>query len=328
MTGAAGYIGSRLVHRLVRDGYAVRALDRASAPNLPRDVQFIQADLLDPDAYVDALRGCRAIFHLAAAKGDWGITDEEYARDNVDATAALIGAAKDAGVDHWLFYSTVSVLGPSDKPLPEETPHAPANAYGATKAQCEVLFDELIERRPETRVLTIRPSVVFGPENPWNTNIYRLIDAVTRRRFVMIGDGHQIKTTSFIDNLIDATMHLYDRWRNGPMEPPQDIYHCIDEPVISVGQLVAHIHQQLGAKASPKLPLWLAAPLASVGDVTAKLTGIDLPITGARVRKFCTPTLFSAAKLASTGFKPRVSIEQGVDQTIAWHREMLEKKAS
>lgn len=327
VTGAAGYIGSRLIPRLSAAGCEIVALDRAEPPQLPPEVQFIRADLLDRHACRDALRGCDEVFHLAAAKGDWGISPAEYERDNVDATRSLIEAGAAAGVHRWVFFSTVSVLGPSGEPLGEGAPQAPANPYGATKAKAERLFERLIEERPATRVLTVRPSVVFGPGNPWNTNIYRLIDAIARRRFVMIGAGSQIKTTSYIDNLIDATMHLHGRWKASEAGPPHDVFHCVDEPAITVAELVQHIHRQLGARPSPRLPLWLAAPLAGIGDLVAWLSGIDMAITGARVRKFCTPTNFSAEKLAATGFRPRVTIRQGIDRTIEWHLSKVREAA-
>ncbi|MDE0880648.1 MAG: NAD(P)-dependent oxidoreductase [Sphingomonas bacterium] len=316
LTGAAGYIGSRLAVRLIEHGHEVVGLDREKAPEGVGFADYIQADLLEPEAYSDILASCPTIFHLAAAKGDWGISDEEYGRDNVEATDALIAAASDANVEDWVFYSTVSVLGPSDIALSEEAPHAPANPYGSSKAKGERAFDALVKRSPSVRVLTIRPSVVFGPENPWNTNIYRLIDSIARRRFIMIGDGRQIKTTSFIDNLIDATIHLFDR---RALLPGQDIYHCIDEPTISVAAMVHFIRQRLNARATAKLPLWLVAPVASVADLVATLLRIDLPITSARIKKFSTATNFSAAKLQSTGFRPRWSIEDGLSETIAWH---------
>jgi GlcNAc-P-P-Und epimerase len=63
----------------------------------------------------------------------------------------------------------------------------------------------LAEDDRDAQILVIRPSVVFGPRNPPNTNVYRLIDAIHRGRFVMIGGGAEIKTTSYIDNLIAAS---------------------------------------------------------------------------------------------------------------------------
>ena len=319
VTGAAGYIGSRLVGRLLRAGHEVLALDR-EAPAEPGMARFIRCDLCDPDAYADALAGVDLLCHLAAAKGDWGISDAEYRRDNVTATGTLLGCARRAGIRNWIFYSTVSVLGPSDTALDERAPRRPANPYGATKAECEALLEAYAREEPAARVLVLRPSVVFGQGNPWNTNIFRLIDAIERRRFVMIGRGGEVKTTSYIDNLLDAHEFLMERRARRPLAGVE-VFHYVDEPGETTAELVAQIYRLLGRRQPTfRLPLAVAAPLALVGDAAASLLGVDLPITSARVRKFCTATNFGARAIRHQGFVQRVDNEEALRRTIDWYR--------
>jgi nucleoside-diphosphate-sugar epimerase len=317
VTGAAGYIGLRLIGRLREAGHAVVAFDRQECDALGAD--FLRCDLTDPSSYEDSLVGVDCICHLAAAKGDWGISDEEYHRDNYLATRMLIGAARRAGVKRWSFYSTVSVLGPSETPLTERAPRLPVNPYGASKAACETLYESYVAETPDASVLIIRPSVVFGPENPWNTNIFRLIDAIYRNRFVMIGNGHEVKTTSYIDNLLDAHMFLMQRqvtqaWAG------VEIYHYVDEPAETTATLVSRIHGQLGKKPPRlRLPLALASSIALVGDAAARLLRVDIPITSARVRKFCTATNFAARCIREHGFIQRVSNNEAIRRTVQWY---------
>jgi len=321
VTGAAGYIGSRLVERLVRAGHAVFALDReARAPGLPAGVEFQRCDLTDATAYEGALSGLDLLCHLAAAKGDWGISEDEYRRDNVRATEALIGCAHRAGVRRWIFYSTVSVLGPSDVALDERARRRPVNPYGATKAECEVLFERYAAATPEARVLVIRPSVVFGPDNPDNTNIFRLVDAIHRNRFVMIGRGREVKTTSYIDNLLDAHDFLMEReWRRPTTGV--EVFHYVDAPGETTAELVARIYDLLGRRPRMlRLPLALAAPLALAGDAAASLFRVDLPITSARVRKFCTATNFDAARIRAEGYRQAVGNAEALRRTVDWYR--------
>lgn len=317
LTGSSGYIGARLVSRLKQAGHHVIGLDRAPcAGDIPDD--FIECDLLEKARYAPALEHVDAIWHLAAAKGDWGISEAEYFRDNLDATRALLEAAREAGVRKWIFYSTVSTLGPSDKPLDESAPRRPANPYGASKAACEELFDLYLAEEPDAHVLTIRPSVVFGPGNPWNTNIFRLIEAIHKNRFLMIGRGQEVKTTSYIENLLDAHMFLFARQSDGNRRG-HDIYHYVDEPGETTAALVAQIHGLLGRKPpSLHLPLAIASPLAALADAAAWVTGIDLPITSARIRKFCTATNFSAAKIRREGFRQNVANEEALRRTVDW----------
>jgi nucleoside-diphosphate-sugar epimerase len=324
LTGSSGYIGSLLAPRLAAKGFSVLGVDREPSKGQGL-TDFIRCDLLDTSAYARALKPGDHVCHLAAAKGDWGISRQEYYRDNVDATRALLGAARAAGVLRWIFYSTVSSLGPSATPLDESAPRNPANDYGSSKAECEELFDRYVAEMPGAHVVTIRPSVVFGPANPWNTNIFRLIDAIYRKRFVMVGHGGEIKTTSFIDNLLDAHEFLMERQlRLGGHG--QDIYHYVDAPGETTAALVAMIYAALTRDARPlRLPLLVASPLALIGDALAKLTGIDLPITSARVRKFCTPTNFAATKIRELGFQQRNSNEAAIRQTVAWYLESRDR---
>jgi nucleoside-diphosphate-sugar epimerase len=319
VTGAAGYIGSRLVGRLLRAGHDVLALDR-EVPAEPGTARFIRCDLCDTDAYADALAGVELLCHLAAAKGDWGISEDEYRRDNVTATGTLLACARRAGIRNWIFYSTVSVLGPSGIPLDERAPRRPANPYGASKADCEALLEAYAREDPGARVLVLRPSVVFGPGNPWNTNIFRLIDAIERRRFVMIGRGGEVKTASYIDNLLDAHEFLMARDARCP-SAGVEVFHYVDEPGETTAELVARIHRLLGRRQPTfRLPLAVAAPLALVGDAAASVLKVDLPITSARVRKFCTATNFDARAIRGEGFVQRIDNEEALRRTVDWYR--------
>ena len=318
LTGSSGYVGSRLAPRLKAEGHYVVGIDRAPPPaGVPLD-DCVVSDLLEPQLYRGSLAGADLICHLAAAKGDWGISDEEYQRDNVEATRALLEAAHAEGARNWIFYSTVSALGPSAEPIGEASPRRPVNAYGRSKAECEALYERYLAGVPEARIVNIRPSVVYGPHNPWNTNIFRLIDAIWRRRFVMIGRGGEVKTTSFIENLLDAHMFLMNR--EAPDARGMETWHYVDSPALATAELVEAIYPMLGKRPPrARLPLALASPLALVGDAAAALTGIDFPITSARVRKFCTATNFSSDKIRSAGFTQRWSNEAALKATVDWY---------
>jgi nucleoside-diphosphate-sugar epimerase len=314
ITGSSGYIGGYLTSALQSAERRVCGVDRVEkdASDLNR---FTKGDLTNPGVCETALEGVEIVLHLAAAKGDWGISRAEYYRDNLEATRALIEAGKNAGVKNWVFYSTVSVMGPSHAPAGEEAAFDPINPYGASKAEAEKLFHQLAAEDPEARVLVVRPSVVYGPANPSSTNIYRLVDAIYRNRFVMVGPGEAIKSTSYIDNLIDATFFLMER-----MERGVQTYIYVDEPALTTGELVRRIYRLLG-KTPPRwsLPLSLAAPLAKGADVLASVTGIDFPITAARIEKFNRSTNFDGSAIRELGFRQSVNNQEALSETVAWH---------
>jgi nucleoside-diphosphate-sugar epimerase len=316
LTGSSGYIGSRLAPKLSERNYILRGVDREDAKVKGLE-SFIHGDLCDPAVARKGVADVDQVLHLAAAKDDWGLTREEYFRDNLGATKTLIEAGRKHGVKNWIFYSTVAVLGPSEEPLDEEAELNPVIPYGESKAEAEKLFYQLAEDNPEASILIIRPSAVFGPGNPPCTNIYRLIDAIYNRRFMMIGEGNALKTTSHLENLIQATLFLMER-----MQPGVQIYNYVDYPVLTTRELVRRIYRYLGrSEPSFSLPLDLVKPVAKMSDIAADLTGIDFPITADRIEKFCTPTNFDASAIRELGFEQPVSNEEALRATVEWHLE-------
>lgn len=318
VTGAAGYVAKFLIPELRKRGHHLVGVDRKPMDHVDLD-RTVQGDLADPYVCESALEDIDMVYHLAAAKGDWGISEEEYFHDNLEATDVLLDVGQDMGVHDWFFYSTVSVLGPSDEALDEEADLQPVIPYGKSKAKAEKLFWTYAEDVPSARIMILRPSAIYGPENPPETNIYRLIDAIERGHFVMVGKGEALKTTSHMDNLIAATLFLQDRLFADP-EPRTETFIYVDNPVMPTRDLVDTIYRLLGKKPpSFYLPLGLAKTIAQVSDVAADLTGIDFPITAARIEKFCTSTYFDASALRATGFEQPVSNEDALARTVDWH---------
>jgi nucleoside-diphosphate-sugar epimerase len=318
VTGSSGFIGPHLVEALVERGEYVVGLDRVP-PSGSEPHAFVEGDLNDGETIEKALaHDVDLIAHLAAARADWGLTDEEYVRDNVIATRSLIEAGEEAGVTRWMVYSTVGVFGPSDSPLDDSAPRSPQGIYGETKAEAEELFEGLSDRHPEMEVTLLRPSAVYGPGNPDNTNVYRLIDAIYRRRFLMIGDGENTKTVSYLPNMIEATLYLMDR-----MAPGVHKYTYVDSPALTTRDLVDQIYRMLDRRAPRmRLPLPLARSLAYPSDLLARVLGVDLPITSSRIQKFCRSTYFHRSALDETGFVPRFSPEEALAATVDWYLDM------
>jgi GlcNAc-P-P-Und epimerase len=316
LTGCSGYIGLTLSPYLKQRGFSVFGLDRKPHPYPRHSLDgFIRGDLRDETVLTRIPDDVDMVCHLAAAKDDWGLSDQEYFDDNVTATRKLLDFGCARGIRNWLFFSSVGVLGSSATPLDESAPFAPITGYGESKAEGEKLFQKLCAEDPSVRVMILRPSVVFGPDNPPNTNVYRLIDAIHTNRFVMIGKGDAIKTTSYIENLVAATLFLIERMTEGVQT-----FIYVDEPKLSTANMVDQICSLLQKK-PPKwsIPLGIAAPLAQLADLAAVVTRKDLPITAARIKKFCRTTNFDASALRSRGFKQPVPMEEALRRSVEWY---------
>ena len=146
VVGGAGYIGSHVVKALRNAGRQPVVFDNLSTglrENLFPDIPFIHGDLLIPEQVRAAMRGIRSVIHLAALKaaGDSMLEPERYALHNLNGTVNLLHAAGIAGVRHFVFSSSAAVYGePQYLPLDENHPTEPANFYGQTKLQIEMLL--------------------------------------------------------------------------------------------------------------------------------------------------------------------------------------------
>ena len=146
VVGGAGYIGSHVVKALRDAGRQPVVFDNLSTglrENLFPEIPFIHGDLLIPEQVRDAMRGIRSVVHLAALKaaGDSMLEPERYALHNLNGTVNLLHAAGTAGVRHFVFSSSAAVYGePQYLPLDENHPTEPANFYGQTKLQIEMLL--------------------------------------------------------------------------------------------------------------------------------------------------------------------------------------------
>ena len=146
VVGGAGYIGSHVVKALRDAGRQPVVFDNLSTglrENLFPEIPFIHGDLLIPEQVCTAMRGIRSVIHLAALKaaGDSMLEPEHYALHNLNGTVNLLHAAGTAGVRHFVFSSSAAVYGePQYLPLDENHPTEPANFYGQTKLQIEMLL--------------------------------------------------------------------------------------------------------------------------------------------------------------------------------------------
>jgi nucleoside-diphosphate-sugar epimerase len=170
VTGGAGYVGSRLIPKLLDAGHKVTVLDlfiygtgvfngAGEHPNL----RCVQGDIRDPAAVRKALDGCNAVIHLACISNDPSFElDPDLGRSiNFDSFQPLVRAAKDVGVKRFIYASSSSVYGiKKDENVTEDLPLEPLTDYSKFKAMCEEVLDR--EREPGFVTLTLRPATVCG----------------------------------------------------------------------------------------------------------------------------------------------------------------------
>ncbi len=164
VTGATGFLGWHVAHRLLARGEKVRALVRDVSRVREFDGQVVAGDLRDPKSLERAVAGCAVLYHVAADYRLWAKDSSELYKSNVEGTRNLLAAARDAGVERVVYTSTVGCIGmPEDAPGNEDT-HVDlddmAGAYKRSKFQAEQVAMEFA--RAGLPVVIVNPTAPVG----------------------------------------------------------------------------------------------------------------------------------------------------------------------
>ena len=205
ISGGAGFLGLHLARRLVADGHSVRTLDLAPLDNpaLEGAVEELRGDVRDPATVAQLVAGADVLVHAAAALPIRGSRDEILAV-NVGGTAAVLGAAAEAGVKRSVFISSTAVYGvPKVHPIFEDAPLVGVGAYGDSKIEAERVCLEFVRRGHE--VVIVRPKTFIGPERLGVFEI--LFDWIhDGRRIYVLGDGNNRYQLLAVEDLVDAVV--------------------------------------------------------------------------------------------------------------------------
>jgi nucleoside-diphosphate-sugar epimerase len=315
LTGGSGFIAGHLAERLAAAGHELTLFDLVEPPAARRGYGFVRGDVRDRAALDRALEGCDAVFHLAAAHHDFGLATETYFAVNEGAARVLCDAMTARGIGNVVFYSSVAVYGGAPEPHVENGPTDPEGPYGASKLAGEKVFEAWAAEAPGRRALVIRPTVVFGRDH--FANMYSLIRQIASGAYVRVGAGENVKSLVYVENIVAATLYLWQR----PDAPAFDVFNVVDKPDLTSAEIADAIFDALGRRPLPvRLPLAGALALAVPFDVASRLTGRNLPISRARVRKlFASRTCFEASKLAATGFRAEVPLREGIARMVRWY---------
>ncbi len=219
VTGGAGFIGSHLVDALLDDGDEVTIVDhlspaRAEVFEAARDrgAALVRGDVTDVAVMAEALARARpeVVFHLAAQIDVRRSVDDPStdAHQNIGGTAAVLEAARHAGVRRVVLASTAGVYGdPERLPVPETAPLAPLSPYGAGKAAAESYL-AMFTRLYGLSTLSLRMSNVYGPrQSPHGeAGVIAIFSAAAaeRRPVTVFGDGTQTRDFVFVADVVEA----------------------------------------------------------------------------------------------------------------------------
>jgi UDP-glucuronate 4-epimerase len=220
VTGCAGFIGSHLAESLLADGYEVTGVDcfndnYPAAEKLANlavarsheafELHPVDLAVADP---ASVLEGVDAVFHLAAEPGvrsSWGRRFERFLRNNVEATQRLLEAAQAVPERRFVYASSSSVYGDSERlPTPEDAPPRPMSPYGVTKLAGEQLC-RVYHANHGVDCVALRFFTVYGPRQRPDMAFRRFCEAAAAGSpIVLYGDGRQSRDFTYVGDVVRA----------------------------------------------------------------------------------------------------------------------------
>ncbi len=270
VTGGTGFIGRRVVARLLDRGVRVGVLARPGSdiPDdwLIRGVDLRQGDLEDPPSLVAACQGWEIVLHAAGFAHAWDTGDgARHWRVNAQGTRNLVTAAVAAGVSRLVHLSSIKAMGAGgDRCLDENWTAPPDSAYGRAKLAAEAAVSRAGSRHG-LHAVNLRPALVYGPGA--KGNLARLVSAVRRGRFPPLPEVGNRRSLVHVEDVTRAMLlaACHPAAAGGT-------YIVTDGQPYSTRELYLLIRRALGRpEPTWTVPVWMLRRLARAGDMAARV---------------------------------------------------------
>ncbi len=323
VTGGTGFIGRKIVERLVERGDQVHVLARGhSGTDLPAGAELHRGDVADMSSVGSAARGCAVVFHVAAKAGISG-PREEYRRANVEGTRNVLGACLRHGIPRLVHTSTPSVVfdGKGMEGADESAPYPDRYeaAYPETKAEAERMV--LAANGPEFATVALRPHLVWGPGD--RHLVPRILERARAGKLALVGDGSNRVDSTYVDNAVDAHLLAAEKCAPGAPAAGRAYFITNGEP-LTMKDLLDRILAAAGLPPVEKTVSPSAAVAAGFAFEMAHAwfgLGGEPRMTPWMARELSTAHWFDiSAARRDLGYVPKVSIDEGMKRLAEWLR--------
>jgi nucleoside-diphosphate-sugar epimerase len=277
VTGGSGFVGGRLIERLVGDGWTVKALarsDRSADAVRKLGAEPVKGDLDDVGAMREGARGADVFHHAAAKVEQWGPW-EDFARVNVAGTHNALRAAREAGVPRFVHVGTEAALM-AGKPLVDVDERAPLRPdspapYSASKALAEQAVRQAGTEGFETVV--VRPRFVWGAGD--TTLLPEMVAMAKSGQLKWIGGGGNVTDVTHVDNVVEGLVLAADKGRPGAA------YFVTDDDRATFREFVSELLETQGVEPpTGSVPVPVATLAATIVEAIWRRRGRDdAPLT-------------------------------------------------
>jgi nucleoside-diphosphate-sugar epimerase len=310
VTGANGFVGEALCRTLVAAGHRVTGVVRRAGTCIPGTREWVleRPDFDGIDQAWPATLQAHCVVHLAARVHVMRDTATDplsaFRATNVDGTLRVAKAAHENGVRRFVFASSIKAVAESDpgRPLREDDPPSPQDAYGRSKLEAEVALRQFGEQSG-MEVVIVRPPLVYGPGV--RANFLSLVRSIARGIPLPLGAIDARRSLVYVDNLADSLVRCATDSR-----AVGACFHVADDESPTVAELARaignHLHKPARLVAVP--PAWLRF----AGRVTGRLPQVERLTGNLRVDSSRIRTVLS--------WHPGRSLDDGLAETVRWYR--------
>ncbi|MGQ9767367.1 MAG: SDR family oxidoreductase [Anaerolineae bacterium] len=319
VTGATGFIGSQLTAELVRRGYQVRVLRRATSKTLMLDgipgIEHVLGDILEPDTVARAVQGCELVFHVAALASYWRTQRAQVYRINVQGTQIVMDACLRAGVQRVVYTSSVAAIGiPRNGQAADETfpfdPFSATFAYADSKHRAEEVVRQAVAAGLDAVI--VNPAAVIGPGDH-NLITGSIIVEYARRPlpFVTPGGLCVADVQAVVEGHILAAQHgrAGERYILGG----ENLSH----------QEIARVVTEVVGRQPPRwtLPTGVLGPAAIAIDTFNRIAPTQPVVSGEQIRLSAFKAFYDSSKAVRELGYPLLPFRPAVEKAYAWYRQ-------
>jgi nucleoside-diphosphate-sugar epimerase len=315
VSGGSGFVGGHLIEGLVGRGHEVHALARSARAAEAVEARGARAARGELGAVgAGLLRGADAVVHCAAFVEEWG-TREQFWRANVEGTANLLAAAREAGVARFVHVGTEAALfaGRDLEGVDEAAPYPARHRYLYSETKAEAERRVLAASAPGFATISVRPRFVWGPrDTSVLPTILRMAEAGS---FSWLDGGRARTSTTHVDNLVHALALALTRGE------PGRAYFVADEGERTLREFLTALAQTQGVDLGARsVPAAVARPLARLVEGAWRLFGVKRapPLTRFAIDMMSsTVTVRTDRARAELGYEPVIGVGEGLRRLAA-----------